>query len=83
MVSNILFLLERRERVLSLHDASEVLRDAFSQTEAAMNDHQYEVFSLIFTIFYANFPIRFLTLCRMYTSYDPGPTFYFIDKSTR
>eukprot|EP00268_Persea_americana_P038760 TRINITY_DN3838_c0_g1_i1.p1 TRINITY_DN3838_c0_g1~~TRINITY_DN3838_c0_g1_i1.p1 ORF type:complete len:586 (-),score=103.46 TRINITY_DN3838_c0_g1_i1:212-1969(-) len=42
MVSDILFILERRERVLSLHDASEVLRDAFAQTEAAMNDHQYE-----------------------------------------
>lgn len=82
MVSDILFILERRERVLSLHDASEVLRDAFSQTEAAMNDHQYEVFSLIFTIFYANFPWRFLTLCRMYTSYDRDPTFYFIEKST-
>ncbi|XP_054786691.1 protein phosphatase 2C 70-like [Prosopis cineraria] len=31
----------KRERVLSLHDASDVLRDAFSQTEASMN-HHYE-----------------------------------------
>ncbi|XP_061376541.1 protein phosphatase 2C 70-like [Gastrolobium bilobum] len=31
----------RRERVLSLRDASDVLRDAFSQTEASIN-HHYE-----------------------------------------
>ncbi|KAK4283690.1 hypothetical protein QN277_000615 [Acacia crassicarpa] len=31
----------KRERVLSLHDASDVLREAFSQTEASMN-HHYE-----------------------------------------
>lgn len=42
LVANILLISERRERVLTLQDASEVLRDAFSQTEAAMNDHQYE-----------------------------------------
>lgn len=34
----------KRERVLSLCDASDVLRDAFSQTEACMN-HYYEVLS--------------------------------------
>ncbi|KAF5736841.1 protein phosphatase 2C 70-like [Tripterygium wilfordii] len=32
----------RRERVLSQCDASDVLRDAFSQTEASMNHHHYE-----------------------------------------
>jgi protein phosphatase len=32
----------KRESVLSLCDASDVLRDAFSQTEACMN-HYYEV----------------------------------------
>lgn len=31
----------KRERILSLRDASDVLRDAFSQTEACMN-HNYE-----------------------------------------
>ncbi|XP_028761113.1 protein phosphatase 2C 70 [Neltuma alba] len=31
----------KRERVLSLHDASDVLKEAFSQTEANMN-HHYE-----------------------------------------
>lgn len=44
MVADILLISERREKVLSIYDASEVLRDAFSQTEAAMNEHQYEVF---------------------------------------
>ena len=33
----------KRERVLSLCDASDVLRDAFFQTEDCLN-HQYEVF---------------------------------------
>ncbi|XP_058077705.1 protein phosphatase 2C 70 isoform X2 [Magnolia sinica] len=40
-VADMLSVSERRERVISLGDASEVLRDAFFQTEAAMN-HQYE-----------------------------------------
>ncbi|KAF8401671.1 hypothetical protein HHK36_012617 [Tetracentron sinense] len=47
MVSNILSESGKRERVLSLCDASDVLRDAFSKTEASLN-HQYEVFSPIF-----------------------------------
>eukprot|EP00268_Persea_americana_P038762 TRINITY_DN3838_c0_g2_i2.p1 TRINITY_DN3838_c0_g2~~TRINITY_DN3838_c0_g2_i2.p1 ORF type:complete len:692 (-),score=135.18 TRINITY_DN3838_c0_g2_i2:52-2127(-) len=42
IVADILLISERREKVLSLYDASEVLRDAFAQTEAAMNEHQYE-----------------------------------------
>lgn len=41
-VSGILSDSLKRERVLSLCDASDVLRDAFSQTEACMN-HYYEV----------------------------------------
>ncbi|XP_010255951.1 PREDICTED: protein phosphatase 2C 70 [Nelumbo nucifera] len=41
MVANILSVSEKRQKVLSLCDASDVLRDAFSQTEAFMN-HQYE-----------------------------------------
>ncbi|XP_010931948.1 protein phosphatase 2C 70 [Elaeis guineensis] len=40
-VAKILFHPERRERVLSCCDASDVLRDAFALTEAAMH-HQYE-----------------------------------------
>lgn len=36
----------RRERVLLERDASDVLRDAFYQTEASMNNY-YEVFSLL------------------------------------
>ncbi|CAN6482024.1 unnamed protein product [Victoria cruziana] len=40
-VASILAVPERREYVLSHHDASEVLRDAFYQTEAAMS-HEYE-----------------------------------------
>ncbi|KAK9289055.1 hypothetical protein L1049_017526 [Liquidambar formosana] len=41
MVANILSDSLKRERVLSLCDASDVLRDAFFQTEACMN-HHYE-----------------------------------------
>ncbi|XP_043693743.1 protein phosphatase 2C 70-like isoform X2 [Telopea speciosissima] len=37
MVANILSVSEKRQRVLSLCDASNVLRDAYSQTEASMN----------------------------------------------
>ena len=43
MVATILSDAQKRERVLSTCDASEVLREAFFQTEACMN-HQYEVF---------------------------------------
>ncbi|KAI3980010.1 hypothetical protein MKX01_042664 [Papaver californicum] len=41
IVTNILSVSERRETVLSGCDASDILRDAFFQTEAAMH-HQYE-----------------------------------------
>ncbi|OVA06677.1 Forkhead-associated (FHA) domain [Macleaya cordata] len=41
MVTNILSVSEKREMVLSSCDASDILRDAFFQTEAAMH-HQYE-----------------------------------------
>ncbi|BFG15338.1 hypothetical protein CerSpe_016120 [Prunus speciosa] len=41
MVANILSDSLKRERVLSLRDASDVLKDAFFQTEAGMN-HHYE-----------------------------------------
>ncbi|XP_068659529.1 protein phosphatase 2C 70-like [Aristolochia californica] len=41
MLANILSISDKRDKVLSHCDASEVLRDAFLQTEAAMN-HQYE-----------------------------------------
>ncbi|XP_031494661.1 protein phosphatase 2C 70 isoform X2 [Nymphaea colorata] len=40
-VASILAVPETREYILSHHDASEVLRDAFYQTEAAMS-HEYE-----------------------------------------
>lgn len=43
MVASILSDSFKRERVLSLCDASDVLRDAFSQTESSLN-HHYEVF---------------------------------------
>ena len=42
MVATILADSFRRERVLSQCDASDVLREAFSQTEASLN-HYYEV----------------------------------------
>ncbi|QCD91872.1 protein phosphatase [Vigna unguiculata] len=41
VIASILSDSSRRERVLSLGDASDILRDAFSQTEAHMN-HHYE-----------------------------------------
>ncbi|XP_057758618.1 protein phosphatase 2C 70-like [Arachis stenosperma] len=41
IIANILLDSSKRERILSLHDASEILRDAFSQTEACLN-HYYE-----------------------------------------
>lgn len=52
MVADILSDSHKRERVLAQCDASDVLRDAFSQTEASMN-HYYEVLILIgFIIFF-------------------------------
>lgn len=42
VIASILSDSSRRERVLSHGDASDILRDAFSQTEAHMN-HHYEV----------------------------------------
>ncbi|KAL5995941.1 hypothetical protein ACLOJK_026014 [Asimina triloba] len=56
MVADMLSVSERRERVVSLSDASEILRDAFFQAETTMN-HQYEVSSHII----AFFALRFLT----------------------
>ncbi|KAG9457930.1 hypothetical protein H6P81_002438 [Aristolochia fimbriata] len=41
MIANLLSISDKREKVLSQCDASEVLREAFFHTEAAMN-HQYE-----------------------------------------
>ncbi|KAL4205141.1 hypothetical protein AMTRI_Chr01g113120 [Amborella trichopoda] len=41
VVADILLIPERRQKVFSYCDASEVLKDAFSQTEAALT-HQYE-----------------------------------------
>lgn len=43
VVSDILADSVRRKRVLTKCDASDVLREAFSQTEACL-DHYYEVF---------------------------------------
>lgn len=45
---------QRRERVLSTCDSSDVLRDAFSQTEASLS-HQYEVFLLFFSVTFLKF----------------------------
>ena len=42
IISSILSDSSKRERVLSLRDASDILRDAFSQTEARVNN-SYEV----------------------------------------
>lgn len=68
MVASILSDSSNREKVLSQHDASEVLRDALSQTEAFMN-HHYEVFfpSNYFPLFIFMFLMHFLWwLCIVY-----------------
>lgn len=49
-VANILSQHETKEKVLSCSDASDVLRYAFSLTEAAI-DHQYEVLCFSFYLF--------------------------------
>ena len=58
MVARILSDTFRREKVFSHCDASDVLREAFSQTEAHM-DHLYEVFSLFSVISYRKLQILF------------------------
>lgn len=50
IISSILLDSSRRERVLSLRDASDILRDAFSQTEAGINN-SYEVLWIWFILF--------------------------------
>lgn len=51
-IANILSQQETKERVLSCHSASDVLRHAFALTEAALH-HQYEVFLLSgFLVYY-------------------------------
>lgn len=62
MVTSILSDSFRKERVLSQRDASDVLRDAFLQTEACIN-HHYEVFtlSLLYISFAHAFYLHFYT----------------------
>lgn len=60
MVTSILSDSFRKERVLSQCDASDVLRDAFLQTEACMN-HHYEVFSV--SLLYFSFASAFYLRC--------------------
>ncbi|KAM4116066.1 hypothetical protein ACJW30_02G022600 [Castanea mollissima] len=52
----------KRERVLSLHDASDVLRDAFSQTEACMN-HNYEGCTATVLLVWADGDENFFAQC--------------------
>lgn len=81
MVANILSDSFRREKVLSQCDASDVLREAFSQTEASIN-HYYEVstqhiFSLLIFFMYCfchlihicNFCVNLWSLSFSFTSH--------------
>ncbi|KAL4642548.1 hypothetical protein ACB092_02G026800 [Castanea dentata] len=52
----------KRERVLSLRDASDVLRDAFSQTEACMN-HNYEGCTATVLLVWADGDENFFAQC--------------------
>ncbi|XP_010277921.1 PREDICTED: protein phosphatase 2C 70-like isoform X2 [Nelumbo nucifera] len=62
MVANILSVSEKRQKVLSLCDASDVLRDAFCQTEASMN-HQYEGCTATVLLVWAHGPEDFFAQC--------------------
>ncbi|XP_061354480.1 protein phosphatase 2C 70-like isoform X2 [Gastrolobium bilobum] len=52
----------KRERVLSLRDASDILRDAFSQTEACMN-HYYEGCTATVLLVWADGDENFFAQC--------------------
>ncbi|KAK4587185.1 hypothetical protein RGQ29_024059 [Quercus rubra] len=52
----------KRERILSLRDASDVLRDAFSQTEACMN-HNYEGCTATVLLVWADGDENFFAQC--------------------
>ncbi|KAK7253175.1 hypothetical protein RIF29_37676 [Crotalaria pallida] len=52
----------KRERVLSLGDASDILRDAFSQTEASMN-HHYEGCTATVLLIWADGKQNFFAQC--------------------
>ncbi|XP_043713680.1 protein phosphatase 2C 70 [Telopea speciosissima] len=62
MVANILSVSEKRQRVISLCDASDVLRDAFSHTEASMN-HQYEGCTATLLLVWADGDEEFFAQC--------------------
>ncbi|XP_042517185.1 protein phosphatase 2C 70 [Macadamia integrifolia] len=62
MVANILSVSEKRQRVISLCDASDVLRDAFSHTEASLN-HQYEGCTATLLLVWADGEEEFFAQC--------------------
>ncbi|PQQ21665.1 protein phosphatase 2C 70 isoform X2 [Prunus yedoensis var. nudiflora] len=62
MVANILSDSLKRERVLSLCDASDVLKDAFFQTEAGMN-HHYEGCTATLLLVWTNGEDNFFAQC--------------------
>ncbi|XP_057956765.1 protein phosphatase 2C 70 [Malania oleifera] len=62
IVATILSDPQRRERVLSLYDASDVLKDAFSQTEACLN-HHYEGCTATVLLVWADGQENFFVQC--------------------
>lgn len=60
----------KRERVVSLRDASDVLREAFSQTEACMN-HYYEVSTLSLYEFISSIADALLYICLKFFTFVP------------
>ncbi|KAJ7954921.1 Protein phosphatase 2C 70 [Quillaja saponaria] len=63
MVASILSDSLKRERVLSLCDASDVLKDAFSQAEESMNQHHYEGCTATVLLVWADGNEKFFAQC--------------------
>ncbi|KAJ7980088.1 Protein phosphatase 2C 70 [Quillaja saponaria] len=63
MVASILSDSLKRERVISLCDASDVLKDAFFQTEACMNHHHYEGCTATVLLVWADSDENFFAQC--------------------
>lgn len=79
MIASILSDSFRREKVLSQRDASDVLREAFSQTEAFIN-HYYEVFFLInfqFAYFLYLFSVACISVRTLESTCGSHPSIFF------
>ncbi|KAF6156537.1 hypothetical protein GIB67_011338 [Kingdonia uniflora] len=64
IIASILSVSEMRERVSSRRDASDALKSAFFQTEAAMHDHQYEGCTVTVLLVWADGQENFCAVCK-------------------